>query len=84
MIFSISINQADKSSLQPAERVIYQGEFARHIQLELNHGRATGWDGHRLHIRKRGRRERSEGIDPVEDLADQMEGRGQVRPPSPK
>ena len=63
--------------LQPAEAVVDQDVAARHLDLELDHRRATGRHQRGLDVGQR--LAGALRVDPVEDLADDVEAGGQVR-----
>src|SRR3546814_18951470 len=48
------------------------------VDLEIDNGRASGWNADRLHVGQRRRGHRPHRIDMIEDLADEVEGRGEI------
>src|SRR5690349_12913870 len=65
--------------LDTAERMIDQDVGPRHFELDLRHDGAAGCYRHRLHIVDHFGGRRTHRIDAIEDLADHVERRGQIR-----
>ena len=71
--------KAGKPSLHAGQRVIHDRVISRHMKLELGDHSATGRHRDGLNTLQRRVRQAAQSVDLVEDLADHVEGRREVR-----
>ncbi len=75
---TICIQVSCQSALQAGEGVVHQNVTSGHFELEFNHRGATGRDQGGLHVDHRRGAERSQVVNLVEHLADDVEGRSEI------
>jgi hypothetical protein len=68
-----------KPAFNARQRMVDQREAAGAWNIEVNNGRTAGRHGHRLHSGQGRRAETCAFMDVIENLADHVEGRGEIR-----